>query len=207
MKMQTYLGIHMKAERGRGLRHTLGMLAGLVLLGVMGTLSADPISEAQAYDGSSGVTASTTGGGHFLISGTFDVGYSFSAVQKNGGAAQGQFRMSVELGGLPIDFHGEVICLAVDSGNGRAWIGGVVTQNNSEHPSFTTPIHEPGKDVWFRVLDRGEGSNAEMDRTTFMGFEGGGGIITSEEYCDLQIWPDENARTSPVTQGDIQVRP
>jgi hypothetical protein len=46
-----------------------------------------------------------------------------------------------------------------------------------------------------------------MDRTTFMGFEGGGGIITSEEYCDLQIWPDENARTSPVTQGDIQVRP
>lgn len=171
------------------------------------TLWANPITQAQANDGNNGVKASSTGGGHFLVSGSLDVTYSFSAKQKDDGTANGQFRFSVELGGLPIEFHGEVICLSVDSENGRAWIGGVVTQNNSEHPSFTGEINEPGRDVWFRVLDSGEGGDSEMDRSTFLGFEGGGGIITSEEYCDLAIWPDDNERTSPVAQGNIQVRP
>lgn len=177
------------------------------LLVTPATLLANPITQAQANDGNNGVVASSTGGGHFLVSGSLDVTFSLSAKQKNDGSANGQFRYSVELGGLPIEFHGEVICLTVDSENGRAWIGGVVTQNNSEHPSFTGEINEPGRDVWFRVLDSGEGNASEMDRSTFLGFEGGGGIITSEEYCDLAIWPADNERTSPVTQGNIQVRP
>ena len=183
------------------------LLLGVAIFAMSGSVFADPITRAQAGDGSNGVDLSTTGGGHFLVSGAIDVAFSFSATQKESGVANGQFRMSAELGGLPIDFHGEGICLAVDSVNSRAWVGGVVTQNNSEHPSFTTPIHEPGKDVWFRVLDNGQGGDSDMDRSTFLGFEGGGGIITSEEYCELQIWPDDNARTSPVIQGNIQVRP
>lgn len=195
---------------GSRCRKSLGafkLTMGIAILGLSGSIWADPISEAQAQDGDNGVRASATGGGHFLVSGVLDVAFSLSANQKDNGSANGQFRMSVELGGLPIDFHGEVICLTIDSANGRAWVGGIVTQNNSEHPSFTTPIHQPGRDVWFRVLDNGQGGDSDMDRSTFMGFEGGGGIITSEEYCELQSWPDENARTSPVTQGNIQVRP
>jgi len=178
-----------------------------VLLAWPVTSWANPIARAQANDGNKGVNASATGGGHFLVSGALDVTFAFSANQMEDGAGNGQFRFSVELGGLPIEFHGEVICLTVDSENHRAWIGGVVTQNRSEHPAFTTDIHQPGKDVWFRVLDSGQGGDSDMDRSTFLGFEGGGGIITSEEYCDLAIWPDENERTSPVTQGNLQVRP
>ena len=139
--------------------------------------------------------------------GFLDVVFSLNAKHKSDGTGNGQFRFSVELGGLPIDFHGEVICLTVDSVNGRAWIGGVVTQNNSEHPAFTDVIHEPGRDVWFRVLDSGEGDGSDMDRSTFLGFEGAGGIITSEDYCAAAIWPDDNERTSPVIEGNIQVRP
>jgi hypothetical protein len=207
MSIYSNSSVRLEDSRSRKFLRVFKLAMGVAILGLSGSIWADPISEAQAEDGDNGVTLSATGGGHFLISGTFDVAFSFSANQKDNGTANGQFRMSVELGGLPIDFHGEVICLVVDSANGRAWVGGVVTQNNSEHPSFTTPIHQPGRDVWFRVLDNGEGGNSDMDRSTFMGFEGGGGIITSEEYCELQIWPDENARTSPVTQGNIQVRP
>ena len=207
MNIHSNCRVRLEGSPGGKLLNVFKLTMGVVILGLSSSLWADPIAEAQAGDGNNGVTASATGGGHFLVSGFLDVTFSFSANQKDNGIANGQFRMTVELGGLPIDFHGEVICLAVDSANGRAWIGGVVTQNNSEHPSFTTPIHQPGQDVWFRVLDNGQGGDSDMDRSTFMGFEGGGGIITSEEYCELQIWPDDNERTSPVTEGNIQVRP
>lgn len=200
-----FLGTHRAKRSTEGICRRFIFLAALLI--VPTTLWANPITEAQANDGNNGVVISSTGGGHFLVSGALDVTFSFSAKQKEDGTANGQFRFSVELAGLPVEFHGEVICLSVDSENGRAWVGGVVTQNNSEHPSFTGEINEPGRDVWFRVLDSGEGGQNEMDRSTFLGFEGGGGIITSEEYCDLAIWPDDNERTSPVTQGNIQVRP
>lgn len=176
------------------------------LITVASTSLANPISDAQAGDGTAGVVASTTGGGHLLVGGSIDVSFSFSAKQKADGAANGHMRFSTELGGLPIEFHGEVICVAVDAPNGRAWVGGVITANDSEHPSFTAEIHEPGKDIWFRVLDSGEGEGTEADRSTFVGFEGGGGIITSEEYCDSAIWPDDNERTSPIISGNIQIR-
>ena len=169
--------------------------------------NANPILKIQAKESTKSVVASATGGGHYSISGVIDVKFSLSANQKADGSANGQFRQSLVFQGLPIDFHGEVICVTVDSANGRAWIGAVITQNNSEHPSFTTERTQPGKDIWFRVLDSGQGSGAEADRTTFLGFEGDGGVITSLEYCDLAIWPDDNARTSPVTEGNIQVRP
>ncbi len=148
-----------------------------------------------------------SGGGFLDFGGGLLVQFAFGAVQKGPGLdAQGQLRFSVELGGELIEFHGVVTCLAVDPAEGRAWIGGVVTQNNSTHPGWMQEIHEPGRDIWFRVLDSGEGSAAPADRSTFVGFEGGGGIITSEEYCQAQIWPDGNARTVPQASGNIQVK-
>ena len=153
-----------------------------------------------------GVAISTTGGG------TYDAGvivrFSMSAVQNDLGQAAGEFHHKTELGGLAVDVSGRVTCMAVDAVNRRAWIGGVVTANRSAHPGFTTDIHQVGRDVWFRVLDAGEGQ-AEPDRTTFLGFEGAAGIFTSAEYCIEKIWPDDppNARTSALLNGNIQVRP
>lgn len=158
-----------------------------------------------ANNKAAGVIASSTGGGHFAI-GTLDIRFSFSANQRPDGSASGHHRHEVTFQGLPVDFSGEVICVTVDEAEGRAWIGAIITQNRSEHPAFTEARHEPGRDIWFRVLDTGEG-NAEPDRSTFVGFEGDAGIITSQEYCDVQPWPDDNARTNPVTEGNIQVRP
>ncbi|CAN5300698.1 hypothetical protein BH24PSE2_BH24PSE2_23480 [soil metagenome] len=166
----------------------------------------NPITAAQSVDSQRGVTASATGGGHVLIGGALDVKFSFSANQKLDGSANGRFRHSVELQGQLIEFHGEVTCVSVDAEEGRAWIGGVITRNNSEHADFTTERTQPGMDIWFRVLDSGEGGNSEADRSTFVGFEGDAGIITSLEYCAAQPWPDNNERTSPVVQGNIQVR-
>lgn len=192
--------------------HTLHRAAGLIFAlliasGASPIHASNPIADLQAGDSSAGVAVATSGGGHYLVGGVIEVGFSFGAQQKLNGAATGWFRHSTELGGLPIEFFGSVTCVSVDEANGRAWIGGVITQNNSEFPSFTDDVHQPGREIWFRVLDSGEGAGAEADRSTFVGFEGNAGIITSQEYCDLQIWPDDNARTSPVVSGDIQVRP
>ena len=78
--------------------------------------------------------------------------------------------------------------------------------NNSELEPFASgEIYQPGKDIWFRVLDEGDEDEGPADRTTFVGFEGGAGIITSAEYCEVRPWPDDNARTNPLVEGDLEV--
>lgn len=152
-----------------------------------------------------GFVASATGGGVFDAG--IPVHFAFGAVQTDPeGSARGQLRFWTESQGLAIEFHGKVTCMTSDLEHGRAWIGGVITRNGSEHPAFTREIHEVGKDIWFRVVDYGEGDGApQPDRTTFVGFEGGAGIITSPEYCETQPWPDGDARTGPVLEGNIRV--
>lgn len=133
---------------------------------------------------------------------------SLSGIQTSpdGSTAKGRFRNRLDFRGELIDFKGQVTCLSIDPENGRAWVGGVVTHNNSEaEPWASGEIYQPGKDIWFRVLDSGEG-NASHGRTTFVGFEGGAGIITSAEYCETSIWPEGDARTWPVV-GNVQVHP
>lgn len=154
-----------------------------------------------------GVIASTTGGGKAQLPPGFSLlDFSFNAKVKADGSATGQFRQVYESAGGTVDFHGTVTCVTFDPLNNRAWIGGVITQNNSTNPAVLTPIHEVGKEAWFRVVDYGEGQSPD-DRTTVLGFEGGLGIITSEEYCQLQLWRANDGGTWPVVHGNIQVRP
>jgi len=151
------------------------------------------------------------GKGTYLLSGFVEIDFRFLGIQQPNGRAFGKFSQSLIFQEQLIDFTAKITCLAFDRENGRVWFGGVVLYNNSEHPGFTGDIHQPGKDVWFRALDTGKHSE-EADRTTFLGFEGAGGIITSQEYCDAQIWPgppddEENARTHPVIEGYIHTLP
>lgn len=147
-----------------------------------------------------------SGGGYYDLAG-LPVQFAFSATTNPGGAVSGQFHVFAdEGGGLTIDVSGDVICMSEDPLNHRAWIGAVVSRNRSTDPDFQTDINQPGSDVWFRVLDGGEGGGA-VDRSTFTGFRGAAGIQTSLEYCAARLWPDNNARTWPVTSGNISVRP
>lgn len=154
-----------------------------------------------------GPEASTNGGGHFLLLDTIDAKFAFTANAGGAAGPTGRFHQSFVFQGELVEFYGRVTCVSVDPTNRRAWVGGVVTANNSTHTAFTMARHQPGRDIWFRVLDSGEGADAAPDRTTTMGFEGDAGFITSLGYCEGQPWPDANARTWPVTEGNIQVRP
>ena len=132
--------------------------------------------------------------------------FTFAALQFGDDDAGGLFRMVRQRAGFTVDFTGLVTCMAVDPVTHRAWIGGVVLFNNSNDPNHTLDIHQPGQDVWFRVVDKSEGSGAPPDRSSVYGFKGAAGVQTSAEYCAVKLWPDGDANAFAVTAGNIQVR-
>ena len=149
----------------------------------------------------------TSGGGRLLVSGAIETTFTFNAEQTGNGGAEGRLHYALTLAGLPVEFYGRVTCFAVDPATHRAWIGGVITDNFSQHPSYTTERTQVGRDIWFRVVDNGEGSAAAADRSTFVGFEGDRDILTSAEYCAARLWVAGDVGTHPLTEGNIQVRP
>ena len=176
-------------------------LIGLVTLGCSEPIAPGPRDAVQGSTipqaNQQGVQDKVTGGGQFVhpIFGT--VKFSFVAVRHSDGRVSGRFHQHQP--SLGFSYHGDVTCFAVDEASHRAWIGGVLTHSNDPDP-----VTEVGDDVWFRVLDTGE--SADPDRSTFFGFEQPPpGIVTSEEYCQLRIWPDDNARTWPVESGNIVI--
>jgi hypothetical protein len=141
------------------------------------------------------------GAGHYIAAGTFDVQFSFAASTDEAGRAVGAFHGRTDDAVGSIEFFARVTCLTVDIANGRAWVGGLIVTNRSSSPDFQKDIHQPGHDIWFRVVDNG---GVTADRSTFLGFEGV--IPSSAEYCATQPWPAGDARTWAVTPGNITVR-
>ena len=168
-------------------------------LSVLVTVLASIAILAGTVAASEGMDRAATGGGHFLFSGFLDVQFGFSAVAKADGSAQGSFHQSYTLEGLTTSYWGTVTCLSVDTVNHRAWIGGVVTKVQSDDPAARLV----GEDVWFRVLDSGQGEDVE-DRSTVFGFTPL--FESSAAYCAGRPWPADNARTWPVIAGNISVR-
>ena len=157
---------------------------------------------------SRGIVASTTGEGQAELPAGFGLmTFAYGAHEHASGRALGEFRQTRSRNGLLVDFTGVATCVAVDAEHHRAWVGGVVTENNSTDPNFQTAIHQPGRDIWFRVVDNGEGNAAAADRSTVFGFTGAGGITTSAQYCAARLWAAGDANTFPVVDGNIQVRP
>ena len=147
--------------------------------------------------------AAATGGGHYLIGGSLDVQFGFAAIEHGDGQFSGAFHHTTDDGLGSVDFDARVTCLAVDKELGRAWIGGVIVANRSTSPDFQAEIFQPGHDIWFRVLDGGNGPDDQESRTTFVGFEGA--IPSSASYCESRPWPADNARTWPVIKGTVTV--
>jgi len=168
-------------------------------LSVLVTVLASIAILAGTVAASEDVDRAATGGGHFLFSGFLDVQFGFSAVAKADGSAQGSFHQSYTLEGQTTSYWGTVSCLSVDTVNHRAWIGGVVTKVESDDPGARLV----GEDVWFRVLDIGQGDDG-ADRSTVFGFTPL--FESSAAYCAGRPWPADNARTWPVIAGNISVR-
>lgn len=151
--------------------------------------------------------SSTTGSGDIVVLGSMPGSFTYEALTAGPGGAKGSLHFVLLFQGQHVEFEGDVTCVTFDAATNRAWVGGVITANRSVHPSYTTARTQVGHDIWFRVVDYGEGSTAPDDRTTFVGFEGDRDIPTSAAYCALQPWVAGDASTWPVVEGNLQVRP
>jgi hypothetical protein len=168
-----------------------------------------PSSALSAH--ASAATASASGGGHFLGEFFFGVPvqFGFIAIQRDlSGNAVGSYHFSTVVDGQAIKIQGRVTCMTTDPANpNRAWIGGVITKNESEHPLYTGPTSQVGRDSWFRVVDYGKGGKASQpDRATFVFVEPTGGFTSARAFCDSRLWFPEDRLTNPVLQGNIRVR-
>ena len=164
--------------------------------------------QSNASAASNAVESKTTGEGTAqLPAGFTTMAFAFSARVKADGSASGHFTEKYASANGVVDFDGEVTCVGFDPVNNRAWVGGVITRNGSTNPAMQTAIHQVGRDVWFRVVDNGEGSGAANDRTTVFGFTGAAGITTSAQYCAVKPWAAGDANTWAVIEGNIQVKP
>src|SRR5215470_12114460 len=151
----------------------------LVLVTLLATtLGVAPVG-VSADTGASTDIAFTAGAGHYLVAGSIDVAFGFVALQENNGRVSGFFHESTNDGLGLVQFDAAVTCLSVDPDLGRAWIGGIIIANSSTSPDFTDTIHQPGHNIWFRVLD--SRNPGDQDRRAFMGFEGA--IPDSATYC------------------------
>src|SRR5688572_15454 len=189
-------------------------LTGILLLGacdaapeVIGPEPAPLALSAHA----NGVTARASGGGHFFGQFFFGVPvqFAFTAIQRDPitGDADGRYHFSSIVNGLAIAIHGRITCMTVDPENpGRAWMGGVITKNESEHPLYTGPTSQVGRDSWFRVVDYGEGASASQpDRASFVFVEPTGGFASAQDFCDSKLWFPGDRITNPLLSGNIQV--
>lgn len=154
-------------------------------------------------------TGMTNGSGAFNIGAPgADIAFDLNAVARSDGSATGEVHYVTDLTAFgigTIEIRFRVVCASTDRELGRAWIGGVVTENTSTNPTFVNdPLRQVGRDVWFRVEDNGNGGSGIADRSTQLGFEGSAGIITSLEYCAARLWPAPPAH--PVVSGNIVVR-
>ena len=171
--------------------------ASFIVTLIVAGLVAAPVSAAPPVGSS--------GSGTYSLLGTTPTAFDYAALALPSGRAAGELFVSTVFQGFVVEFEGDVTCVTVDAANHRAWIGGVITANRSAHPSFTTPRTQVGHDIWFRVVDYGEGFGAPADRATFAGFEGDLDIPSSAAYCAAQPWAPDDARTWAVTDGNIQV--
>ena len=146
-----------------------------------------------------GVELAVTGSGHVLR----DLGagpelttFSYSAVRRTSEATSGQFQFNFRA--LNLVVHGTVTCVTA-AGN-VAWIGGVIDRLQSDDPADQALV---GTDIWWRVTDRGEGSDDSADLTTSLLFTIPGNPTTAASWCADQ--PTRGVERA-IIAGNIQVK-
>src|SRR5262249_59883429 len=110
--------------------------------------------------------AFASGGGHYLVAGVLDVQFAFVAVQHADGSVSGTFHHHTNDGLGNVEFFATVTCLAVDLTQGRAWIGGRITENLSTSPDFIGGGLHPRDAILFPGFVRGRGGAKGEPRNT-----------------------------------------
>ena len=144
-----------------------------------------------------GPVASMSGSGHFTGSNGEMVTFTHQAQLLADGTVKGSY--NIHLRSLDAVFKGPITCLAV-VGN-HAWAGGIAETVTSSNPNLAAL---EGQEMWFQVIDNGEGANDPPDITSSIGVTPVGGPPGQAlAYCQAMPPP---RFPLVVEQGNIQVR-
>ena len=139
-----------------------------------------------------------TGAGHIirdLGAGPELTTFSYNAIRRGGGDVGGHFQYNLRVGDVTISGH--VTCTTT-VGN-VAWIGGVIDKVKSADPADQSFV---ATDVWWRVVDNGEGADDPPDLSTSLLLTLPGTTITAESWCRDQ---PVLGFLRPVNSGNITV--
>jgi hypothetical protein len=152
-----------------------------------------------SMNASSAITAKVTGSGHVFR----DVGngeelstFSYSAIGRADGSASGEYQYNFRA--LDFSIHGTVTCVSVLGNQG--WVGGVIDGITSADPADQALV---GTEVWWRVVDNGQGSNDAADRTTSLLFALPTSPTTSASWCNDRA---PRGLLRDIVHGNIQVQ-
>jgi hypothetical protein len=147
----------------------------------------------------SGIVTRVVGSGHImrdLGAGEELTTFSYSALARADGTAEGEYQYDFRAAGFSI--HGSVTCVTV-AGN-QGWVGAVIDKVSSPDPEDQALV---GTEVWWRVIDNGQGEADPADRSTSLLFAIPGLPVTSASWCN-----DQEARglLRDIVRGNIQVQ-
>ena len=170
---------------------------GLIMTGI--AIWAGAAVTVEPMENADSIVAQVMGSGHVMrnLTGEDELStFSYSAVARADGTAEGEYQYNFRAAGFFI--HGTVTCASV-SGN-AGWVGGVIDSIVSPDPADQSLV---GTEIWWRVIDNGEGANQPADQTTSLLFAVPGLPITAESWCRNQ---DVRGVLRDVLSGNIQVR-
>lgn len=180
----------------KALAISVGLLMALACADSVTEPGADPL--APAFSASHGrVVQSVTGSGSFVVptqEGDWRT-FAFTARRYDDGTVAGQWQRIRREDGNAADSksHGVVTCFTIDGD--AAWIGGYATTG-----LFSDP---PNNETGFRVVDNGQGANADPDQMSLEFVGAGEGFAA--DYCETT--PESPSPLFDLEAGNIQVKP
>lgn len=169
----------------------------------------------------SGVSATASGGYHFVVPADFNGGIfgaevgnrvTFTARRSEHGDVEGRFSYEQEFLGSVVLVKGRVTCFEIydtpvldrtpdvpPMTRNRAKWGGFIEQSNFPDD----PVVGIGRFAWFQSIDNGEGAGEPSDVSTLAGF---GDESANEAFCNSEAVPNPNFGPHSLDGGNIDVR-
>lgn len=158
---------------------------------------------ASAGDAEKGTMIATSfGKGSYSDGDSAVVSFIYDAELDDAGQASGFFRHQGSYGDGKIDLSGQVSCVSFDHPEGRAWIAGTVSANNSTTDFANNKTLPVGSIVGFVVEDASVAITGSIEfprRLT------GKEETSAQRYCEARKWPTGGLNT--VTAGTLGVFP
>ncbi len=160
--------------------------------------AATPTSSAE----SSTMVATTFGKGTYSDGDRSTVSFMYDAELDGAGRSKGFFRHQGTYGDGRIDLAGDVTCVGFDHPEGRAWVAGIVTSNDSTVDFANADTLPVNGVVGFVVEDASVALTAHIQ---FPQPLKGKADKAARKFCDKRAWPSDGLYL--LTAGTLGVFP